>query len=106
MTEDALVQTSIDVEVKERAEAVLEDMGLTVSDAVRIMLTKTADDGAPPFDLSVDADAHDRSFRASVQGALEGLESGENEIISEAEWDEYSRKTLDDMRRRLAEPNG
>ena len=39
MAANALVQTRIDPVIKERATAVLEDMGLTVSDAVRIMLT-------------------------------------------------------------------
>ncbi|RVN88312.1 type II toxin-antitoxin system RelB/DinJ family antitoxin, partial [Sinorhizobium meliloti] len=41
MASNALVQTRIDAEVKERATAVLENMGLTVSDAVRILLTRT-----------------------------------------------------------------
>lgn len=39
MASNALVQTRIDAEIKERATAVLENMGLTVSDAVRILLT-------------------------------------------------------------------
>ena len=33
MTSNALVQTRIDSDVKDRATAVLENMGLTVSDA-------------------------------------------------------------------------
>lgn len=49
MTANALVQTRIDAEVRERATAVLEDMGLTVSDAVRILLTRTANEGALPL---------------------------------------------------------
>ena len=42
MASNALVQTRIDADVKEKATAVLENMGLTVSDAVRILLTRTA----------------------------------------------------------------
>jgi DNA-damage-inducible protein J len=38
MTTNALVQTRIDGAIKEEAAAVLASMGLTVSDAVRIML--------------------------------------------------------------------
>lgn len=38
MASNALVQTRIDADVKERAAAVLENMGLTVSDALRILL--------------------------------------------------------------------
>ncbi|WP_352832145.1 type II toxin-antitoxin system RelB/DinJ family antitoxin [Mesorhizobium sp. M0664] len=48
---NALVQTRINAEVKERATVVLESMGLTVSDAVRILLTRTANEGALPLEL-------------------------------------------------------
>ena len=41
MASNALVQTRIDADVKEKATAVLENMDLTVSDAVRILLTRT-----------------------------------------------------------------
>jgi DNA-damage-inducible protein J len=49
MAANALVQTRIDPVVKERAAAVLENMGLTVSDAVRILLTRTARAGCVRF---------------------------------------------------------
>ncbi|MEA1672404.1 type II toxin-antitoxin system RelB/DinJ family antitoxin [Nitrospirillum sp. BR 11163] len=70
MVSNALVQTRIDADVKERAAAVLESMGLTVSDAVRILLTRTANEGALPF-LLADGPAHDAWFRAKVRQALE-----------------------------------
>ena len=50
MAAKALVQTRIDADVKEQAKVVLENMGLTVSDAVRILLTRTAKEGALPID--------------------------------------------------------
>jgi DNA-damage-inducible protein J len=56
--------------VKERAAAVLEEMGMTVSEAVRILLTRTANEGALPFALTADGAAHDAWFRAKVQEAL------------------------------------
>jgi DNA-damage-inducible protein J len=71
MASNALVQTRIDAEIKERATAVLENMGLTVSDAVRILLTRTANEGALPFELIGDSDAHDAWFRAKVLQALD-----------------------------------
>jgi len=46
MASNALVQTRIDAEVRDRASAVLESMGLTVSDVVRILLTRTANAGS------------------------------------------------------------
>lgn len=50
MAANALVQTRINGAVKDEASAVLATMGLTVSDAVRIMLTRVAHDKALPFE--------------------------------------------------------
>ena len=44
-----LVQARIDREVKEEATTVLAAMGLTVSDAVRLLLTRVAREKALPF---------------------------------------------------------
>ncbi len=70
MAAKALVQTRIDADVKEQAAVVLEDMGLTISDAVRILLTRTAKEGALPIELLSDSEAHDAWFRAKVREAL------------------------------------
>ena len=70
MPANALVQTRIDPAVKKRAAVVLEELGITVSDAVRILLTRTANEGALPFALINDSDAHDAWFRTKVQEAL------------------------------------
>lgn len=50
MATNALVQARIDKAVKDEAAAVLAAMGLTVSDAVRMLLTKVAREHALPFD--------------------------------------------------------
>ena len=50
MTSNALVQARINGEVKDQAAAVLATMGLTVSDAVRLMLTRVAHDKVLPFE--------------------------------------------------------
>ena len=50
MATNALVQARIDGAVKDEAAAVLAAMGLTVSDAVRLLLTKVAREHALPFD--------------------------------------------------------
>lgn len=71
MSANALVQTRIDPSVKERASAVLENMGLTVSDAIRMLLTRIARDGAIPEGLTMDPEAHDAWFRRKVQEALD-----------------------------------
>ncbi|NML09190.1 type II toxin-antitoxin system RelB/DinJ family antitoxin [Sphingobium sp. AR-3-1] len=70
MANNALIQTRIDSDVKDRASAVFERMGLTVSDAVRILLTRTAREGVAPMELLVERQAYDQWFRARVQEAL------------------------------------
>jgi len=71
MTATALVQIRIDPAVKDRATEVLAAMGMTVSDAVRVLLTRTAREGALPIELLVDEAAHDACFRKKVQEALD-----------------------------------
>jgi DNA-damage-inducible protein J len=55
MTTNAVVRARIDETVKEEATVVLAEMGLTVSDAVRMMLTKVARERRLPFDLTPNA---------------------------------------------------
>lgn len=71
MVANALVQTRIDADIKERATAVLQNMGLTVSDAIRILLTRTANEGSLPLEMVSSGDVHDAWFRAKVLQALE-----------------------------------
>jgi len=71
MAANALIQTRIDAEIKDRAAAVLEGMGLTVSDAVRILLTRVAHEGGLPVGLTIDSATYDEWFRAKVKEALE-----------------------------------
>ena len=51
MATNAVVRSRISAEVKEKATAVLDGMGLTVSDVMRIVLTRVAKENALPFDL-------------------------------------------------------
>ena len=76
MPANALVQTRIDPAVKERAAAILGELGITVSDAVRILLTRTAKEGAPPFSLAQSTAEHDAWFRTKVQEALDDPRPG------------------------------
>jgi DNA-damage-inducible protein J len=50
MSANAVVRARIDEHIKEEATVVLAAMGLTVSDAVRLLLTKVAHEHALPFD--------------------------------------------------------
>lgn len=55
MTANAVVRARVSEEVKGRASTVLAGIGLTVSDVMRITLTRVARDGALPFDLKPNA---------------------------------------------------
>jgi DNA-damage-inducible protein J len=53
MATKTFVRARIDEEVKAEAERVLDYFGLTVSDAVRLTLTRVARDQALPFELKI-----------------------------------------------------
>jgi DNA-damage-inducible protein J len=68
MAANALVQTRIDGAVKEEAATVLAAMGLTVSDAVRLMLTRIARDKALPFEPLVPNDTTIAAMKEAREG--------------------------------------
>ena len=51
MPQNQLVQARVDGEIKAQATAVLAGMGLTVSDVVRIVLTRVAQEKVIPVEL-------------------------------------------------------
>ena len=51
MASNGLVTTRINESIKHEASQVLATMGLTVSDAVRLMLTKVAKEKSLPFEI-------------------------------------------------------
>lgn len=51
MAANELVQTRINGQIKAEAAAALAEMGLSVSDAVRLMLTRVAKDKTLPFEI-------------------------------------------------------
>lgn len=67
MPANAVVRSRVSVDVKEKATAVLEDMGLTVSDVIRVVLTRVAKEQALPFDLRPNKLTLE-TMRKSVQG--------------------------------------
>jgi DNA-damage-inducible protein J len=67
----SMLHVRVDDDLKARASETLANVGLTVSDAVRILLTRVAKEGGLPASLTADAAAHDAWFRAKVQEALD-----------------------------------
>ncbi len=50
---DAVVRARIDTATKERAAAALEAMGLSISDAIRLLMVRIAEEQRFPFDVKV-----------------------------------------------------
>jgi DNA-damage-inducible protein J len=53
MSTDAVVRARIDSDTKARATAALEAMGLSVSDAIRLLMLRIADEKRLPFAVQV-----------------------------------------------------
>jgi DNA-damage-inducible protein J len=53
MAANALIHARVDHDIKDKAASVLKELGLTVSDVIRITLTRVANDQALPFELKV-----------------------------------------------------
>jgi DNA-damage-inducible protein J len=65
------VNARVDEKIKNAAAQALDNYGLTISDAVRMLLTKIAKTGNLPVELTTDQAAYDAWFRAKVQEALD-----------------------------------
>lgn len=66
----SMLHVRVDDQLKAQAADALSGVGLTLSDAVRILLTRVAAEGGLPAALTADPDAYDAWFRAKVQEAL------------------------------------
>jgi len=71
MAANALVQTRINAEIKDEAAQVLQAIGLTVSDAVRLMLTRVAREKALPFEPLIPNEATIAAMKEAREGKLE-----------------------------------
>ncbi len=78
MPPSQLVQARIDGSVKEEAATVLAAMGLTVSDAVRLLLTRVAREKALPFAPLVPNAVTIEAMKEARQGNLPQFDSVEN----------------------------
>lgn len=81
----SMLHVRIDDRLKAEATEALAGVGLTVSDAVRILLTRVAQEGGLPAGLTTDRDAYDTWFRAKVHEALADERAGvsHGEVMAE-----------------------
>ncbi|RWA36571.1 type II toxin-antitoxin system RelB/DinJ family antitoxin [Xylella fastidiosa] len=65
---DTYVRARIDTKTKERAADALEAMGLSISDAIRLLMLRVADERRLPFDVKVPT--------TTTRNAIAELEAG------------------------------
>jgi DNA-damage-inducible protein J len=70
MATNSVVRARIDEHIKAEAEAVLASIGLTVSDAFRLMMIRIAKEKALPFEPLVPNDETIEAMRAARRGEL------------------------------------
>lgn len=78
MSANAVVRARIDARIKEEATAVLAAMGLTVSDAFRIMLTRVAREKALPFEPLVPNAVTIEAMKEARRGGLKSFAAVED----------------------------
>jgi DNA-damage-inducible protein J len=80
-TKNSVVRARIDGQTKAEAEAVLASIGLTVSDAFRLMMTRIAKEKALPFEPLVPNDETIEAMRAARRGELVNVGSIDNLFV-------------------------
>ncbi|TAM88252.1 MAG: type II toxin-antitoxin system RelB/DinJ family antitoxin [Candidimonas sp.] len=69
-TQTSMLHVRVDDSLKAKAGEALANSGLTISDAVRILLTRIANEGGLPASLTADSKSYDTWFREKVYEAL------------------------------------
>jgi DNA-damage-inducible protein J len=78
MAANTVVRARIDERIKKEAEAVLASIGLTVSDAFRLMMVRIATERALPFQPLIPNDETIEAMKAARRGELTTVKSPEN----------------------------
>ena len=76
-TADTYVRARIDTRTKERAADALEAMGLSISDAIRLLMLRVADERRLPFEVKVP--------NAATRKAIAELETGKGKRFTSVE---------------------
>ncbi len=76
-TADTYVRARIDTNTKERAAEALAAMGLSISDAIRLLMLRIADERRLPFEVKVP--------NATTRQAMAELEAGKGKSFANVE---------------------
>jgi DNA-damage-inducible protein J len=74
---DTVVRARIDTATKERAAAALATMGLSISDAIRLLMLRIADEQRLPFEVKVPNQHTRRAMAELEQGKAKRFDSPE-----------------------------
>ena len=77
MSTDVVVRARIDAATKLKASAALKGMGLTVSDAIRLLMLRVADEQRLPFAVKVP--------NAATAAAMKEIDAGKGKKFETAE---------------------
>lgn len=77
MKADAIVRARIPADMKDKAIAALDRMGLSVSDLIRLTFLRVAEEGRLPFDVAVP--------NRTTRKAMKELEAGKGKRFENAE---------------------
>lgn len=98
---DTVIRSRIDAAVKLEAQSLLQSLGLTMSDAIRLFLHQVIVEKGLPFQIKLPKEAardHDRWFRQQVQAALDEANNPDTAFVPQSkvrtEW-EAKRKELE-----------
>lgn len=75
MATNAIVRARIDGRVKEEASAILASMGLTASDAFRMLMTKVAREKRLPFDPLIPNEETIQAMLAARRGEVTSVKN-------------------------------
>ena len=76
-TADTYVRARIDTDTKKRAAEALEAMGLSISDAIRLLMLRIADERRLPFEV--------KAPNATTRKAMAELEAGKGKSFASVE---------------------
>ncbi len=76
MAADEIVQARIDAATKKRAAEALEAMGLSISDAIRLLLLRVADERRLPFETPAPNTESAKAMNELIAGKGERFENG------------------------------
>lgn len=77
MTEQVVVAAEVGADLVAQAEAIFAECGLTISDAIRLMLMHTVEDGALPFSHIIPNEETIAAMRDSLEGRTRSFTSVE-----------------------------